>query len=57
MCIRDRAVSAISTIGYAGILAGPGLIGFVAHAVGLQWAFAALAFGMLLVATQARRTA
>jgi predicted MFS family arabinose efflux permease len=51
------AVSAISTIGYAGILAGPGLIGFVAHAVGLQWAFAALACGMLLVATQARRTA
>ena len=44
------AVSAISTIGYAGILAGPGLIGFVAHAVGLQWAFAALACGMLLVA-------
>ncbi|WP_090181806.1 MULTISPECIES: MFS transporter [unclassified Duganella] len=51
------AVSAISTIGYAGILAGPGLIGFVAHAIGLQWAFAALACGMLLVATQARRTA
>ena len=44
------AVSAISTIGYAGILAGPGVIGFVAHAVGLQWAFAALACGMLLVA-------
>lgn len=51
------AVSAISTIGYAGILAGPGLIGFVAHAVGLQWAFAGLACGMLLIATQARRTA
>lgn len=51
------AVSAISTIGYAGILAGPGLIGFVAHAVGLEWAFAALACGMLVVATQARRTA
>jgi predicted MFS family arabinose efflux permease len=44
------AVSAISTIGYAGILAGPGVIGFVAHAVGLQWAFAALACGMLVVA-------
>jgi fucose permease len=43
------AVSAISTIGYAG-MAGPGAIGFVAHAVGLQWAFAALACGMLLVA-------
>jgi predicted MFS family arabinose efflux permease len=44
------AVSAISTIGYAGILAGPGVIGLVAHAVGLQWAFAALACGMLVVA-------
>ncbi|MYN26126.1 MFS transporter [Duganella levis] len=44
------AVSAISTIGYAGILAGPGVIGFVAHAIGLQWAFAALACGMLVVA-------
>ena len=51
------AVSAISTIGYAGILVGPGMIGFVAHAVGLQWAFAALGCGMLMVATQARRTA
>jgi predicted MFS family arabinose efflux permease len=51
------AVSAISTIGYAGILAGPGLIGFVAHAVGLQWAFAALACGMLLVAFSASTNA
>jgi predicted MFS family arabinose efflux permease len=48
------AVSAISTIGYAGILAGPGLIGFAAHAVGLQWAFAALGVGMLLVAASSR---
>lgn len=44
------AISAITTIGYAGILAGPGLIGFVAHAFGLQLAFAGLACGMLLVA-------
>jgi predicted MFS family arabinose efflux permease len=51
------AVSAISTIGYAGILAGPGLIGFVAHAVGLQWAFAGLAGGMLLVAFSGRSAA
>jgi len=48
------AISAITTIGYAGILAGPGLIGFVAHAFGLQLAFAGLACGMLLVAVSAR---
>ncbi|GJJ03951.1 putative MFS-type transporter [Duganella rhizosphaerae] len=48
------AISAITTIGYAGILAGPGLIGFVAHAFGLPLAFAGLACGMLLVAASAR---
>lgn len=48
------AVSAITTIGYAGILAGPAMIGFVSHAVGLQMAFAVLGFTMLLVAGSAR---
>jgi predicted MFS family arabinose efflux permease len=44
------AVSAISTIGYAGILAGPAMIGFIAHASSLHLAFAALGCAMLLVA-------
>lgn len=48
------AISAITTIGYAGILAGPALIGFVAHAASLQFAFCALACGMLLVSFNAR---
>ena len=48
------AVSAITTIGYAGILAGPALIGFVAHAVGLHLAFAGLGVAALLVAASAR---
>lgn len=48
------AISAITTIGYAGILAGPALIGFVAHASSLRLAFCGLACGMLLVAANAR---
>lgn len=48
------AISAITTIGYAGILAGPALIGFVAHAASLRLAFCGLAVGMLLVAASAR---
>jgi predicted MFS family arabinose efflux permease len=48
------AISAITTIGYAGILAGPALIGFVAHASSLNLAFAGLGAAMLLVAASAR---
>jgi predicted MFS family arabinose efflux permease len=48
------AISAITTIGYAGILAGPALIGFIAHASSLRLAFCGLAGGMLLVAANAR---
>jgi predicted MFS family arabinose efflux permease len=48
------AVGAITTIGYAGILAGPALIGFIAHASSLQTAFAGLGCAMLLVAASSR---
>lgn len=48
------AIAAITTIGYAGILAGPALIGFVAHAASLHLAFAGLGCAMLLVAASAR---
>jgi predicted MFS family arabinose efflux permease len=37
------AVSAITTVGYAGVLVGPAVIGVVAKAVGLRGAFALLA--------------
>jgi MFS family permease len=37
------AVSAITTIGYAGALVGPAVIGVVAKAVGLRGAFVLLA--------------
>ena len=48
------AISAITTVGYAGVLAGPALIGLIAHAAGLPLAFGALGVAMLLVAASAR---
>jgi len=44
------AISAVTTLGYAGILAGPALIGFVARATSLRMAFGGLGCAMLLVA-------
>lgn len=44
------AVTAVSTLGYLGLLAGPALIGFVAHATSLTIAFALLAAAFVVVA-------
>ena len=49
------AISAVTTIGYAGILAGPALIGFVAQASSLHMAFAGLGCAMLLITASASR--
>jgi len=43
------AISAVTTIGYAGILAGPALIGFVAHLSSLHVSFALLGCALLVV--------
>ena len=48
------AIPAITTMGYAGILAGPAVIGFVAHSTSLATAFVAVAAGMLIVAISMR---
>nr|WP_315251008.1 MFS transporter [uncultured Duganella sp.] len=48
------AIAAVTTLGYAGILAGPALIGFVAHASSLTLAFGGLGCFMLLIAASAR---
>jgi len=48
------AISAMTTIGYAGILAGPALIGFVSQWFGLTTAFSAIAMLLLAVAASAR---
>jgi hypothetical protein len=50
----NLAVAAVTTIGYLGILAGPALIGFTAHATSLSTAFLCVAALLLLVAASAR---
>jgi predicted MFS family arabinose efflux permease len=50
----NLAVAAITTMGYAGILAGPAGIGFVAEATSLSVAFAAVAVSLIGVAFSAR---
>jgi predicted MFS family arabinose efflux permease len=51
------AVAAITTTGYAGILAGPAAVGFVAHAIGLNASFWLLAGLLCLVPLFARPAA
>lgn len=48
------AIAAITTIGYAGILAGPAAIGFLSQATNLSVALGAVALGLLLVAAAAK---
>jgi len=51
------ALSAVTLIGYTGLLSGPALIGFVAHHSSLTAAFSAGVVIMLLVCSSARRIA
>ena len=44
------AVPAITTLGYAGILAGPAVIGFIAHGSSLSFAFVLIALLLVAVA-------
>ncbi|HAL21411.1 MFS transporter [Stenotrophomonas sp. S48] len=48
------AITAVTTLGYAGVLAGPVLIGFAAHHVGLVGAFIGVAVAFLGVAVSPR---
>jgi hypothetical protein len=48
------AVPAISTLGYTGILAGPAMIGLIAHMTSLPIAFLAVAILLVLVAASGR---
>lgn len=49
------AITAVTTVGYAGILAGPAAIGFVAHATSLPVAFLCIVAGLLAVAVSMPR--
>lgn len=50
----NAAVAAITTMGYAGILAGPALVGAVAHLSSLTTAFSLIALLMVFIALNAR---
>jgi MFS family permease len=50
-----RALAAISTIGFAGFLIGPPLIGFVAEATNLRWSFTLIALIGLSTAILAKK--
>ena len=52
---ENVAVPAITTLGYAGILAGPAAIGFVSQWTDLPTAFLVLAAGLVAVAVGSRR--
>lgn len=49
------AIAAVTTVGYAGILVAPAVIGVIAEQVGFRITYAALAGLLLLVAAQAGR--
>ena len=51
---ENLAVPAITALGYAGILAGPAAIGFVAHFMSLSTAFLMLTALLLGVAASSR---
>ncbi|QXI31482.1 MFS transporter [Pseudomonas vanderleydeniana] len=50
----SSAVPAMTTVGYAGVLAGPAFIGFVAHATSLTLSLIIVAGGLALVAGASR---
>lgn len=51
---ESLAIPAITTLGYAGVLAGPALIGFVAQASSLVFSFSAVAVTLVCIGLAAR---
>jgi len=49
-----RGIAAVTTLGYAGFLAGPPLIGFVAELTGLTAALGLVVLASLVIAASAR---
>ena len=52
-----RGIAAVTTLGYAGFLAGPPLIGFIGRAAGLPLALGVVVVGMAVIAFTARAAA
>ncbi len=50
-----QALAAVSTVGFAGFLAGPPLVGFLAEATSLRWSFAVVAVIGLCTSILAKR--
>ncbi|MGC1550203.1 MAG: MFS transporter [Rhodanobacter sp.] len=48
------SIATVTTLGYAGLLSGPALIGFIAHASTLPWAMVVVAGLLLMVVASAR---
>ncbi|WP_407642429.1 MFS transporter [Arboricoccus pini] len=46
----NQALAAVTTVGYAGVLVGPAVIGFIAQASSLRTAFACIALALIMVA-------
>lgn len=53
----NLAISAMTTLGYAGILSGPALIGFISQWISLSGAFLMIALLLFAVAASARKVA
>ncbi|WP_414502290.1 MFS transporter [Zymobacter sp. IVIA_5232.4 C2] len=54
----SAAISSVAMMGYVALLAGPSILGFLAHAVGVRWAFIALILSsgvIVLMASSASR--
>ena len=48
-----RAIAAVATLGYGGILMGPPILGFVAHATSVRFAFVVIALLALMISALA----
>jgi len=49
------AIATVSSVGYLGFVAGPPLVGGIAHSLSLSWALSVVVIGALLLAWGARR--
>jgi len=51
----NMSVALVATLGYLGVLAGPALIGFIAHLTSIYWAFSLVALLFMVIILRAGR--